>query len=115
MAVSVNPTGLQPGTYTGRVRITSAGATNSPQDVAVTLNVSAPAVPQILTFLNSASFTQTPVSPGLIFTIQGMDLGPATGVAGTVTGGAYPTTLGGEHRAHAQSLTLPPMLNVVAL
>jgi uncharacterized protein (TIGR03437 family) len=39
LAVSVNPVNLAPGTYTGSVRITAAGAIGSPAEVAVTLVV----------------------------------------------------------------------------
>ena len=39
LSVSVNPTGLAVGTYTGTVTVTSSGASNSPQKVAVTLGV----------------------------------------------------------------------------
>lgn len=53
-SVSVNPAGLAPGTYNGTIDITSAGAGNSPQTVAVALVVSsAPAIsasPSALTF-----------------------------------------------------------------
>src|SRR5579859_2996578 len=53
-SVSVNTTGLATGTYTGSVSIASSGAGNSPQTVAVTLNVtSAPnltTMPSTLTF-----------------------------------------------------------------
>ena len=41
VTVSVNPAGLATGTYIGSVAIAAIGATNSPQSVAVTLNVSA--------------------------------------------------------------------------
>jgi glucose/arabinose dehydrogenase len=40
--VSVNPTGLAAGTYTGNVTITAAGATGSPKTVAVTFTVTPP-------------------------------------------------------------------------
>ncbi|PYY19302.1 MAG: hypothetical protein DMG60_04840 [Acidobacteria bacterium] len=45
VSVSVNPSGLAAGTYTGTVTVTSAGASNSPQNVAVTFTVtSSPAL-----------------------------------------------------------------------
>jgi uncharacterized protein (TIGR03437 family) len=54
VTVSVNQNGLAVGNYTGSVTITSSGATNSPQTVTVTLNVTSPpsitAVPSSLTF-----------------------------------------------------------------
>jgi hypothetical protein len=39
LSVSVNPTGLAVGTYTGNVTVTSSGASNSPQKTTVTLTV----------------------------------------------------------------------------
>lgn len=39
ISVSVNPSGLGAGTYTGQVSVSDPGATNSPQAVDVTLNV----------------------------------------------------------------------------
>lgn len=42
--VTVNPTGLPIGSYSGTVTITAAGASNSPRTVPVTLTVKAPAV-----------------------------------------------------------------------
>lgn len=41
LSVSVNPTGLAAGTYTGNVTVTSSGASNSPQKITVTLGVTA--------------------------------------------------------------------------
>jgi len=38
--VSVNPTGLQPGTYTGTVNVSASGAANGPLQISVTLTVS---------------------------------------------------------------------------
>lgn len=40
LSVSVDPSGLGPGSYSGSVTVTSAEASNSPQTVTVTLNVS---------------------------------------------------------------------------
>ncbi|MBI2931981.1 MAG: choice-of-anchor D domain-containing protein, partial [Planctomycetes bacterium] len=42
MTVSVDITGLPAGTYNGTITVSDPGATNSPQTVAVTLNVNAP-------------------------------------------------------------------------
>ncbi len=44
LSISVNPVGLTPGDYVGTVEITSAGAANSPQVVAVSLTVTGPSV-----------------------------------------------------------------------
>ena len=45
VSVSVNPAGLSAGTYNGTVTITSTGASNSPQKVAVTFTVSSSTPP----------------------------------------------------------------------
>jgi uncharacterized protein (TIGR03437 family) len=44
VSVQVNPAGLAAGTYYGQVQVSSSGAPNSPQSVAVVLNVAASAV-----------------------------------------------------------------------
>jgi hypothetical protein len=55
LSVSVNPSGLAAGTYTGNVTVTAAGVSNSPKTVGVTLNVTAAALPTI--GVNPASLT----------------------------------------------------------
>ena len=60
VTVSVNPAGLVTGTYMGTVTIASTGATNSPQTVAVTFNVTAvtpPTLPTLVLSSPSLSFT----------------------------------------------------------
>jgi len=94
--VSVSAVGLAAGTYTGTVSVSSTSATNSPQTVNVTLNVSTPVIPQVRSVVNSASLAPSVASPGLIATIFGSDLGPATPVSAQVTAqGFIDTTLGG--------------------
>jgi uncharacterized protein (TIGR03437 family) len=82
------------GTHTGTVRVTSPDATNSPQTITVTLTVAAAAVPVVSTLRHAATLDQTRVAPGLYLAIQGTNLGPATPVNGTVTEGAFGTTVG---------------------
>jgi hypothetical protein len=55
LSVSVNPSGLAAGTYTGNVTVTAAGASNSPKTVGVTLNVTAALLPTL--GVNPASLT----------------------------------------------------------
>jgi uncharacterized protein (TIGR03437 family) len=57
VTVSVNPAGLQPATYYGKVQISASGAANSPQVASVVLNVVSPA--------NSPGASVTPT--GVIF------------------------------------------------
>jgi uncharacterized protein (TIGR03437 family) len=94
LTVSVNPTGLAAGTYNGTVSVSSPNATNPAQTIPVTLTVTTPVIPAIATFSNAASFAPTVVSPGLIATITGTDLGPTTPVTGTVGSTGFPTILG---------------------
>jgi uncharacterized protein (TIGR03437 family) len=93
ISVSVLPTGLAPGTYTGSINVTSTGASNSPQTVNVTLNVTTPAVPLVTSFQNAGSFEQSLAVPGTIITIRGNNLGPATGVSGQINGQNLATTV----------------------
>jgi uncharacterized protein (TIGR03437 family) len=85
LTISVNPTGLSPGTYSGSVSVTSPNASNSPQTIAVTLVVTAMGTPVPASVLNGASMQTGAVSPGEIVSIQGTSLGPpAPGVNATV-------------------------------
>jgi uncharacterized protein (TIGR03437 family) len=95
LSVSVNPTGLQPGSYQGSISVSSPGALNNPQTLNVTLTVATPTLPQVSSILNGGSLAPTVAVPGLIFSIFGSDLGPATPSSATVSGGAIDTTLGG--------------------
>lgn len=94
LTVSVNPTGLAAGSYSGSVSVSSPNATNPALTVPVTLTVTTPLIPAISAFVNAASFAPTAASPGLIATITGTNLGPATGVSGSPGGTGFPTTLG---------------------
>jgi uncharacterized protein (TIGR03437 family) len=95
VSVSVNPAGLAAGTYNGTVQIASSTASNTPQTVNVTLTVTAPALPNITSVVSAASFAPSLVSPGGLLTLRGTNLGPATGVSGTVSGGFLGTSAGG--------------------
>jgi large repetitive protein len=59
LSVSVNPSGLAAGTYTGTVTVSASGASNSPQKVAVTLAVGAapPATPSLNVTPGTVSFS----------------------------------------------------------
>jgi hypothetical protein len=73
VSVSVNPAGLAAGTYNGTVAITAASAANSPQNVAVTLIVSA-----------APTITVSPASLSFSFQTGGAALAAQTiSVAGT--------------------------------
>jgi Viral BACON domain len=102
LSISVNPAGLAAGTYSGAVAITAAGASNSPQKVAVTLAVTGtpPANPSLnitpgnLTF-TYASGTSTSGTQSLSVASNGTALNITAAASGgawlTVTPTAGPT------------------------
>jgi uncharacterized protein (TIGR03437 family) len=96
--LSADPRNLPPGSYAGRLTLTADGATNSPVQVPVTLNV-ARARPFFLRIgvVNAATFQPTGVAPGEIVSIFGARLGPAEGVVFTLDPETrrMPVTLGG--------------------
>jgi Viral BACON domain len=59
LSVAVNPTALATGTYTGTITVTSTGASNSPQKIAVTLGVTGtpPTNPSLNITPGNVSFT----------------------------------------------------------
>ena len=90
LVVSINPAGLNAGTYQGTVTISATGAANSPQTISVTLTVSAATVQ--LTTKNSASFGVGSLSPDLIAFSDAPGIASALMVA---PGNPWPPTLGG--------------------
>jgi uncharacterized protein (TIGR03437 family) len=76
--IGANPIGLSPGNYTGVVSVNSSAAGNSPQRINVAFTVSAISAPALTAFVNAASFQPGPAAPGMIFTIGGTAMGPAT-------------------------------------
>jgi len=57
LSIGVNPSGLAAGTYTGSVSVASTGASNSPQSIPVTLNVTATATkPALILSPTSVTF-----------------------------------------------------------
>ena len=57
VSVSVNPTGLAAGSYTGNVMVTSAGTSNNPKAIPVTLTVTSASLPTLTASPLSLSFT----------------------------------------------------------
>jgi uncharacterized protein (TIGR03437 family) len=85
LTVSVNPAGLQPGTYTGMVTLSSPGAGNSPQAVSVIYVVSPRPIPAPTIITNAASGIPGAISPGEILSISGSNMGPITAVKDPLT------------------------------
>ena len=81
LTVSVDTTGLSAGTYTGSIQVTAAGATGSPQTVAVTLTVDPPPPP--------------PTPPAL-------STSPASLAFSAVAGGAAPAGAAGDRVQHGR-------------
>jgi uncharacterized protein (TIGR03437 family) len=79
LTVSVNPSGLDAGTYTCRITITPAGGA-APISIPVSLVVSPPPAPAIAAVVNAATGKAGDASPGEIITIAGQALGPAPGI-----------------------------------
>ncbi len=77
--VSVTPTGLNVGTYTGTVTFTISGGVQK-VTVPVSLQVQAVPPPAITAVANVASGERKPIAPGEIVMIFGSLLGPQTGV-----------------------------------
>jgi uncharacterized protein (TIGR03437 family) len=93
LSVSVNPSGLAPGTYSGIITITASDTSVLPLQIVVMMTVN-PAAPTVTGVTNAASFAPGPVAPGEIVTLFGTAIGPATGVSFQVTSsGTIPLTL----------------------
>ncbi len=94
-AVSVNPTGLAIGTYSGSIAVSVQGASNSPAAIPVTLTVAGVTVSGVL---NAASYakntngTGSPVAPGSLVQIYTTLPGATSANAATLP---FPTSLGG--------------------
>jgi hypothetical protein len=113
VSVSVNPAGLAAGAYSGMVTITSSSASNSPQTVNVTLNVTTTAPPATPTLsLNPASLTFTStggasVTPkNVMMSSSGSQL-PFTTSVSTTSGGNWLS-------AGAMNGTTPATLSISA-
>jgi uncharacterized protein (TIGR03437 family) len=99
VSVSVNPTGLSAGTYTGTVGISGTNGATGLTNVLVNLTVTAP-LPTIARVVNAASYLANSVSPGEIITLFASDanhaIGPTTPVGLQLDStGKVATTLGG--------------------
>jgi uncharacterized protein (TIGR03437 family) len=96
LSVSVNPAGLNPGTYNGTITVSGANGATGSTTINVTLTVTA-ALPSIKSVTNAASYATGAVSPGEIVTIFGTAIGPAAGAYATTdpATGKLATTIGG--------------------
>ncbi|MCU1238012.1 MAG: hypothetical protein JWP63_5979 [Candidatus Solibacter sp.] len=77
LSVTVDPTGLKPGTYRGTITVTAPDAINSPRTIDVVLQVAPP--PGVISaagIVNAASGRGGPVAPGELVVIYGSNIGP---------------------------------------
>jgi uncharacterized protein (TIGR03437 family) len=122
VTVSVNPAGLQPGDYYGKVTFSASGASNSPQNASVVLNVVSPAnapgafiVPTGLIFVGSAGGTNpaaqtvsvtNPSPNSLNFLVTPFTTDGGTWLTATPTSGAVNAT-------NPATLTVQPNLQTL--
>ena len=92
LVVSVAPTTLAAGNYTGRIFITSPGVL-TPVTVPVTLAVSAIPKPVVVAIKNAANYFSGNISPGQNIVIGGTGVGPATLANGVIANNAFTTTV----------------------
>jgi uncharacterized protein (TIGR03437 family) len=111
VSVSVDPSLLSAGSYSGSILIYGSTGTVGAQ-VNVTLTVQAPP-PTITGVANSAGFQSGPIAPGELIAIFGTALGPAAG-AGSVldASGKVATTNSGVQVVFLPSGVLAPLLYV---
>lgn len=90
LTVAVNPAALPTDTpnATGRLTIVTAGIAGR-TTITVFFAFDRTASPAIAALVNSATFQAGSLSPGMLFTIVGTDLGPGTGRHRASGGGAF--------------------------
>lgn len=97
LTVTVNPTGLTAGSYTGNITVSTPGATVTSTVVPVTLTVTEAAVlPTISGITDGAGFKTDAFAPGDIISIFGANMGPNPYVTFSVNAaGGLDATLSG--------------------
>jgi uncharacterized protein (TIGR03437 family) len=86
LQVSIQPSGLAAGNYTGTISITSPSSATTPA-ASITVNLVVVAVPKpvVTAIQNAASAIVGPVSPGQNIVLYGTGIGPATLTMSTVS------------------------------
>jgi uncharacterized protein (TIGR03437 family) len=92
--IALNPTSLSAGTYVGTVRLTPTAANSSPQDIAISLTVTAAPPPVITSVQSAASGAPGTVAPGELVTIIGRGVGPKGLTSFPAGANPVPTTVG---------------------
>jgi trimeric autotransporter adhesin len=86
---------LGPGTYSGKVVVSSTSIPGGDQTINVNVTVSAAAAPTITSIVNGASFAPGQVSPGELISIFGVNMGPTPGVGFVPVAGKIDVILAG--------------------
>ena len=107
--VAVNQAGLAAGTYNGTLTITSSGASNSPRTVAVTLTVTAVALPTLA--VAPASLTFAAQAGGAAPAVQTLSV-TSSGALVSLSATASTTSGGNWLSVSPASSTTPSTLNV---
>jgi uncharacterized protein (TIGR03437 family) len=99
VTVSIDPTGLAAGAYTGTVTVAGTGSAAGSTAVTISLTVTAP-LPTVARVVNAASYLGSSRSPGELITLFASDanhpIGPSTPVGLQLdSSGKVATTLGG--------------------
>jgi uncharacterized protein (TIGR03437 family) len=95
LTVTVDPTNLPVGVYTGAITVSIIG-TQASQNIQVLFAVGTPVASINQSgIVNGANFVSTIVAPGEIVSIFGLNLGPATGQQTQATAGFLATTQAG--------------------
>jgi uncharacterized protein (TIGR03437 family) len=106
LSINASAAGLSQGTYTGTVRVTMQGASNSPQDIRVTFVVS-PRGPSINAVVHGAAYTPSYFSAGTLATIFGDMMGPQVGLGMQVGSDNRVTTSLGGTRVFFDNIAAP--------
>jgi uncharacterized protein (TIGR03437 family) len=98
LALSLNQATLStlaPGTYSGKVTVSSTAIPGGDLTINVNVTVSAAAAPVAISVVNGASFAPGQVSPGELISIFGTNMGPTPGVGFVPVNGKIDVTLAG--------------------
>jgi uncharacterized protein (TIGR03437 family) len=107
LVISVAPTGLAAGNYSGTVTVTSPNAIN-PLSIPVTLAVTSVPTPVIGGIANAASYAAGAVSPGENVTIFGTNIGPNPLVKGALnSAGTAIDTVAGNTQVFFDGVAAP--------
>lgn len=106
LTVSVNPTGLAAGTYTGSIALTAGSGSSGSATINVQLTVTATG-PTITSVVNGASFLGGAVAPGEFVSILGSNLGPLTPLGPSITASGTVATTQGQVQVFFNSTPAP--------